>query len=473
TKMYGGNSVSPFNGKIVTLFNTLTNERVADGVKVVSSGEPVTADVAEPAATYMARALSVDMPASVGRESKSVPITLNKLGDRDASVSVSVYNLSGIEKMIGQNGYNSTSLLERTGDFEATSDVDYAGELIKAQVLNKGNKKEVAKGSKNVYMSALNGKIDVYIATSDSLGLVKYYTNNIYGDCDLVFDIAGNVNIAKSLSNGNAAEGEYDIVLVNEKYNHTVQEIPALKISEDMHGALVARSLDMQISRRFEHDTLYNLMPMRATPLVGKVKPVVYKLDDYTRFPVMEDVIREYVKRLRVRRHDKQTDLQISVETSIGNFNFTGGNALVLLDGVPVRNHKMIVDFDPLLVKEIIIYPAQMALNNFVYGGIVEFNTYKGDMGGLQLGGNVKIIPYEGVAYPLAFWGDRIRENGEYPNYNGTIYWNPIVDIKAGESFYIECLLPAYGGEFRVVVEGIDSAGAPIYYSNTFEVKYN
>ena len=467
TKMYGGNSVSPFNGKIITVFNTLTNERVAGGVEVVEKGESVAAEVMEMASTYQARSLSVDIPQSGLEKGRSVPFKLNKLGERGGSVSVSVYNLSGIEKMIGINGYNSASLLERRGDFEVTGDVDYAGELVKAQVVHKGESKRIAEGRKNVYMSALNGNMDVYIATSDSLGLVKYYTNNIYGNCDLVFDVAGSVKIAKSES----VEDEYDVVLVNDKYNHIVQEIPVLKISQEMHDALSKRSVDMQIVKRFETDTLFNLMPMRGTPLVGEQKPIVYALDDYTRFPVMEDVIREYVKRLRIRRYEKQVDLQISIETSVGNFNFTGGNALVLLDGVPVRNHKMIVDLDPLLVKEIVIYPAQMALNNFVYGGIVEFNTYKKDMGTLQLGGNVKIIPYNGVAYPLAFFGNRIEEDKHYPNYNRTIYWNPIIDLKGGESYDFNCVLPAYGGEFRIVVEGMDTDGNPIYYSEIFEVK--
>ena len=467
TKMYGGNSVSPFNGKIITVFNTLTNERVAGGVEVVEEGESVAAEVMEMASTYQARSLSVDIPQSGLEKGRSVPFKLNKLGERGGSVSVSVYNLSGIEKMIGINGYNSASLLERRGDFEVTGDVDYAGELVKAQVVHKGDSKRKAEGRKNVYMSALNGNMDVYIATSDTLGLVKYYTNNIYGNCDLVFDVAGDINIAKSES----VEEEYEVVLVNDKYNHTAQEIPALKISGDMQDALSGRSIDMQIAKRFETDTLFNLMPMRGTPVMGKVKPIVYALDDYTRFPVMEDVIREYVKRLRIRRYEKQVDLQISIETSVGNFNFAGGNALVLLDGVPVRNHKLIVDFDPLLVKEIVIYPAQIALNNFVYGGIVEFKTYKKDMGGMQLGGNVKIIPYKGVAYPLSFFGNRIAGDGHYPNYNRTIYWNPIINLNGRESYSFDCVLPAYGGEFRIVVEGIDADGNSIYYSDTFEVK--
>ena len=118
---------------------------------------------------------------------------------------------------------------------------------------------------------------------------------------------------------------------------------------------------------------------------------------------------------------------------------------------------------DPLLIKEIQVYPRQIVLNHFVFDGVVKFNTYKGDMGGLQMGGKFSVIPHRGVQYPLAFLGDGISGNSGYPNYNSTLYWNPVVEIGAGETFGFSCPLPKYKGEFLVVVEGVDSDGKSIY----------
>jgi hypothetical protein len=102
-------------------------------------------------------------------------------------------------------------------------------------------------------------------------------------------------------------------------------------------------------------------------------------------------------------------------------------------------------------------------LNQFVFDGVVKFNTYKGDMGGLHLGEKFSVIPHRGVQYPLAFLGDGISGNSGYPNYNSTLYWNPVVEIGAGETFGFSCPLPKYKGEFLVVVEGVDSDGEAIY----------
>ena len=139
------------------------------------------------------------------------------------------------------------------------------------------------------------------------------------------------------------------------------------------------------------------------------------------------------------------------------------GQALALLDGVPVRDHNLIINMDPLLIKEIQVYPRQIVLNHFVFDGVVKFNTYKGDMGGLQMGDKFSTAPHRGVQYPLAFLGDGISGNDGYPNYNSTLYWNPIVEIGAGGTFEFSCPLPKYKGEFMVVVEGVDSEGNPIY----------
>ena len=91
-------------------------------------------------------------------------------------------------------------------------------------------------------------------------------------------------------------------------------------------------------------------------------------------------------------------------------------------------------------------------------------------MGGLQLGNNIRIIPYDGVAFPLAMLGGKLSKEENYPNYNRTIYWNPAVGLAVGASFGFELLLPAYGGEFRIVVEGVDSEGKEIYHSEIFDI---
>jgi hypothetical protein len=202
---------------------------------------------------------------------------------------------------------------------------------------------------------------------------------------------------------------------------------------------------------------------MRSNDFFGAVKPIVYNLDDYTRFPLMKEVISEYVSNLRVRKVEGEERLLVLWQETEGAYTVSRQYALALLDGVPVRDHSKIINMDPLLVKQIIIYPRRYLLNYFMFDGIVKFNTYKGDMGGMKLGEDVNILSHDGPQYPLAFMGDRIPDNGRYPNYNSTIYWNPVVDMDKDGVYEFNCPLPDYKGNFRIVVEGIDAAGNGIY----------
>lgn len=466
TKRYGGESLTEFNGKVVTIFNTLTVERVEGGVEVLPAGKEI--DHVGAAVATVRGAVELEVPENSVKGMNAVPIKLRNLSGKRASLNISVYHVDELEKMVTPERYSSSSLLERTGEFRETAEVDYAGEVIKVKLSGEDGNPAVGK---NVYMSAVDGDMDVYVAVSDSAGVATYYTNNIYGERDLVFDVASDFNIARSISRGDVGEQRCGISLVEASYKHKTAAIPVLEISAQMRDALVQRAMNMQIAKRFEADTIYNLMKMRANPLLGDVVPVVYNLDDYTRFPVMTDVIREYVRGLRIRKYGKEEDIQVLWESSMANFSFTEGHALALLDGVPVRNHKLLVDMDPLLVRQIVVYQRQFAMNNFLFDGIVEFKTYKGDMGGISLGEDVSIISCRGVEYPLAFFGNRVAGNPNYPNYNSTIYWNPVVDIEGKDVYEFECQLPAYKGEFRVVVEGLDEDGSSIYASDVFKVE--
>ena len=189
-----------------------------------------------------------------------------------------------------------------------------------------------------------------------------------------------------------------------------------------------------------------------------------------SRFPVMREVVFEYVENLRIRKVDGKDGFVVQWNNTPVSYLLSRHNSLVLLDGVPVRDHSLIINMDPLLVKQIIIYPRRYVLNHFVFDGIVKFNTYKGDMGGKELWKNTTLVNYDAVQYPAAFLGDKIKDNSGYPKYNSTIYWNPVLDVAAGEEFTFECVKPQYAGEFKIVVEGMDTSGNAIYMEKIISV---
>ncbi len=444
TSRYGGDSKGEFEGKIITVFNTMTAEKVAEGVEVVGKGESL-----EGAAGASANSAGIGV--QVGDNSAdAVPVKISNNSESKVSLNVSVYHLDKLEAITGERGYNTVPLKGRKGDFVESGEPDYAGEVIKVRISPAaGRNGDVA--NKTVYMSVIGDTDDVYVNTTNKNGETVFYTNNIYGNRDMVFEV------------GSDTLAGYDVEFLGSSAVHTPAAIPVLKMWDDMKEALEERSLKMQISRRFEADTIFDVMDMRANSFIGRAVPKVYNLDEYTRFPIMEEVIREYVKDLRVRREGSQQVLKVMWEAI--------GQPLVLLDGVPLQDHSKVINLDPLLVKQIVIYPRRYILNNHTFEGVVKFITYKGDLGGVKFGKNVSIHSYAGASYPLAFLGGKVQGSESYPNYNSTIYWNPAITLNSGEAFSFECIKPNYSGTFRVVVEGFDSKGEEVYFSTTFQTK--
>ena len=435
TKRYGGDSEGEFNGKIISVFNTLGTAKVKDGV---IAGKGRGKEVALQG--HNSSQASVEVGA---QEKGAVPVKIRNNGSGVMRLSVSVYHADELEEISGS--YNSTTLLERKGNFAKLDEVDYAGEVIKVRVKGKDGSSAVGKW---LYMSGAGNADDVYVTRIGEDGTAVFHTGNIMGRRDIAFEV-----MATSMA--------YEVEIVENDYKRATVEIPQLEISPEMEKGLRERGRRMQIARRFDSDTLWEMCARKDNSFAGNTPPLVYDLDDYTRFMNLEEVLREYVDFVRVRRDGGKAEIKVLWESR--------GRCLALLDGIPVSDHSVILGVNQQLVKRIVVYPKRYMLNNFIYDGVVNFITYKGDMGGVQLPKNVVVVGFDGVSWPVALLGGQVAAGEEYPNFLSTIYWNPMVDIPAGEVFEFKCILPQYKGKFRIVVEGITDSMEEVYFSRLLE----
>jgi hypothetical protein len=437
TKCDGGDAVGPFNGKVISIFNTSTTARVQGGV--VSRGQ-------DRAVAYESESKD-DVQITIGlSEDGVVPILIENSENENLDLSISVFHLDELEEMSG--GYNTTSLLERKGDFEKVDEIDYAGEIVTVHVEGRGGE---SVAGRYVYMSAMGNTDDVYVNKVREDGTALFHTGNIMGKRDLVFEVEGDTTSAIIEPVVKIKEGEF---------GRLVSEIPPLEIVPEMERALVERGRRMQISRRFEADTLWEMCQKKDNSFLGNTAPLVYNLDDYTRFQNLEEVLREYVDFVRVRRSGGVEEIKVLWESQT--------KCLALLDGIPVSDHSVILGIDQHLIKQIVVYPKRYMLNHFMFDGVVNFITYKGDMAGVRLPRNVSIVEFNGISWPQVFLGMKAASEMEYPNFLSTIYWNPIVEIPANGKFEFKCVLPQYEGKFKVVIEGLTENGSEVYSSHIF-----
>ncbi|MEL6651126.1 MAG: hypothetical protein AAFP02_02200 [Bacteroidota bacterium] len=203
----------------------------------------------------------------------------------------------------------------------------------------------------------------------------------------------------------------------------------------------------------------------------------VYFLDDYTRFPVMEEIFLEilnYVHR-RKRRTDKEyldvNDLYAN-ENSISSSIHFEDPALVMIDGIPIQKMSFLWEFDPLLVERVEIVGRKYYAGPHTFYGVVNLVTYKHNFGGLPFPEYVVEQKYLPLQLPRSFQSPNYAETEQarIPDYRSLLYWEAHLRWN-GKSVQRSCYTSDDTGRYRVVINGISEDGQALYGTTTFSVK--
>ena len=437
--------------KTISVFNTLSNSRIKGGVKLL--GDDEYPDVKRPAAA--SGQLKIETPADASRSSSAV-LRITNTSDEKVQFSLSVSHDDGIASPVNGSIGDFIGSLSDPGPavFTNSRTAEYEGGIIRARLV--GNPDKFASLSGEVAcISVPSQEPNVYISRIGSNGEAVFYTNNIYGDKDLFLEVG------EHLENlGCHLEPESPFV------NPEAPRPPELALAPRLGDALALRGTAMQICSCFDADTLYSLLPMDVLPLLEN--PVRYVLDDYTRFPVMEELFIEFISQARYSRENGNARLEVFMNDFFRNAYYPQTPPLVMLDGVPVFDLEKVFAYDPLLVKYIDIYQSTCIMGSNVFSGAVNFITYKGTLPSFSFGDNVRVVSYQGVSYPLAFTCEGV--GSDYPDYRQTVYWHPLMNLEAGESVEIICKTPSYGGKFRVAAEGLTASMQPAVAVSSFTI---
>ena len=432
--------------KTISVFNVFSNERVKNGVEVLSPE------------AY--RALPVPAPA---RSSLSLAwddgvLTLVNPGKEAVSLSISVFHDDGILSPENPTIADFTAACAGLGPrtMDAAAVPEFEGEIIRGHVRGPGDASFHALAGKYAFLSTPSDKSDVYASEIDDAGKLAFYTGNLYGDKECICEIEG---IDPSQN--------WFIELESPFAGAAVAAAAPLRMASSLKEALAGRSFGMQVEHRFLDDTLFEMLPVRDNGLFEEDK-IVYVLDDYTRFTTMPEVFVEFVSQIRTRRgSDGRPDIQVLLDHGTRP-RFSQERTLMLLDGVPVFDQQKILDYDPLLVESIHIYPRIHYIGTREYEGIVNFVTYKHNLPSFKFGDNVRVSDWQGVSWPMASTGEALRSHPEIPDYRQTIYWHPCQELAPGEELQVRCKMPDYKGRFRVVVEGLSADGKPLRAETSF-----
>ena len=432
--------------RLVTVFNTTSQARVVGNVVVGGTTAPATTPAAEGSLELSTR---IRIP-----KGQTAVLNLHNAG-AGASVSLSVFHDDDLPKGARENtpgGFLKTlpKSVRTTRDASVENDGEVVSARIRGTILHDDDFSIAT-------LSAAGSPTDLYIGRSDGDERVRFYTSNIYGDREIVCEV----------SQLDRKEGYIDFE--SPFLFPTVGSLPKLALNRDQRPDLVARKAALRAEKALRIDTLVTFMTHREDLLLAAVPSHRYHLDDYTRFHSVREILVEILPELRLKTDHGVPSLHLTYSDALGRRNEQTNNIVVMMDGVYLSDVNLLLDFDAMLIEDIDIYDQPFVCGRTPLHGLVNFITKKNYVTALNFPANVRVVDFQGVAYPVAYSG--VVPEGEGQDLRQLLYWHPILELEAASDYRLEFTAPGYSGRFKAVAEGFAEDGTPVYQEFTFEVE--
>jgi len=345
----------------------------------------------------------------------------------------------------GWRRFNWTEVLSgKPPAFEYVPEFD--GHIISCKLINNLTGSPAANISS--WLSIPGIQLQFYNGSTNKEGKVYFDVRDYYGQNEIIVQT-------------NAPDSNYRLDVLNpfsERYS--TAPLPSFELPAAAQEALNRHNISMQVLNTYDANKLsrFEIPAIDTVPFYGKPFNR-YKLDDYTRFTTMEEVLREYVPEVAVRRYGGQLHLKV-FDWDLREFYPT--DPLILLDGVKVNN-QIIMDYDPLKVNKLEVVCNKYIKGDFMYDGIVNFTTYHGDMQDLKLDSRAVILDYEGLQLKREFYSPVYKTEDQafsrLPDFRNVLYWSPDIETDTAGHADVEFYTSDLKGKYVAVLHGIDAQG--------------
>lgn len=323
---------------------------------------------------------------------------------------------------------------------------EYRGHIIKGRVTRPGV--ESANGVLT-YLSAPARNIQVYGSSSMGQGDVKYEMKDFSGPRKIIVQTNTNKDSISTITITNPFSDQF-----------APSHVPGFNLPQSLEPLIVSRSIGMQVQDVFYQDRNRTITSgVDTTAFYGRADATYY-LDDYTRFPVMEEILREYVPGVMVRKRKDGFHFLVLDEVNKRVFD---EDPLVLLDGIPVFDIDKIMEFDPLKVRKLEVMTRRYYMGVLSLPGVVSYTTYAGDLAGFQLDPRSVQLDYEGLQLQREFYSPSYEtstlRDSRLPDQRQLLFWAPEVITDSDGKKHVEFYSSDIAGDYEVVVEGMTNQG--------------
>jgi hypothetical protein len=285
-------------------------------------------------------------------------------------------------------------------------------------------------------------------AITDSIGNIKFDMKNLYSDGDMI------------VQTNNEKDSGYRFEIDTPFMNIYSAKKMADFSYTNANDAVLKRYISTQVQNAYLYSQLNGSAPLPDTTAFYSRPNASYLLDNYVRFTTLEEVFREYVMEVNVRKPGGKFSLPVM---NAGGQAYFLTQPLVLLDGLPVFNIDKIMSYDPLKIRKLDVLTSKYFLRDNSFTGIINLTTYKGDLDGFEIDPRATIINYEGLQLQREFYSPvyatSAQQQSRMPDFRSLLFWSPELktDLKGNlqTSFYTSDVK----GKYAIVIEGLSIDG--------------
>lgn len=386
----------------------------------------------------------LSLPKKVFGEKEKVSISLNP--NVNANLSLSVYKYNSLLEGGSRSPQKQWSAAKAT-----SAEIVYPPE-IRAPLVS-GTITSSDSLPNNLYAVFTGSESDMYYLSVDDSG-------------EFTFEVSPKLVNKELLFWSNSVPLDPEAISIKSPFLPTGEKNLQLRLDTTVQSFLEDNIFNIQASHAY--DSLSNIMGQTSNPephefFYGR-PDAYYLLDDFTRFTTIRETIIEYVREAFMKKK------KLAVLYTRSNKVFDSP-ALVLLDGVPVTEDSLIMDFNPRKVKSIEIINDHFVIGTEIFYGIINFITFEKDYGNIPSAYLVE-KPYQELLQSRAFFSPTYEEPEEnrLPDFRNTLLWEPNIELNDDQKKEVSFYTSMSTGTYKVELAGITTGGRPFLEEAFFEV---
>jgi hypothetical protein len=370
--------------------------------------------------------------------------------NEDVSVSVRHIDTEALQLLPPVHWPNFEATQTQSGHFRYLPEL--RGSLISGTVVSENGSAAV---SKKVYAVVPDRQFFFSSTNTNATGKFHIYADALKADVEMVL-----------LANPNEC-ANCQLHLDGTQLNDYSVFIPSpLKLDTTLRKWIEKKSALVQVENAFfevkQDTTLQERMPGR---FYGKPDRV-YRLDDYVRFPTMEDIFVEYISEVVLKKKSGKALLRVMDVRKRSAFEKP---PLVLIDGVPIFDHQTVMNYNPLWVERVEVVGKHYYYGALEVWGVISICTYDGDAKNLPIPNRNRVAGVQPIKkYFSPNYQSSPASYSRIPDYRHQLYWNPSFKVSnTGKfTFYTSDL----EGECEIKLKWTDAQGNSHMATEVFRV---